>query len=275
MKNIMIRLTTATCLLLSATFVHSVLINWGAGKNPLLDQVGFPLEKGSHVQLIWDRDQDGMDFPDEEGFPTGGDELLAISFIGNGSFIQGTFSENTHTGTVTIGDLIYVRAWNGRNPGQATRYGNSLRLWTIDSDLNFTLDVTRESRWGTHSEWAKIPDSGLLTQTYAYALYQNYPNPFGRKTMIVFTIPGKLIYSLGEKGTRKTVASEKREMSLRIYDSSGRLVVLLEDGKKDSGVYRVEWNGLDHAGREVSNGIYFYSLSVGEERDIRKMILVR
>lgn len=272
-------LLPATCFLLTAPAVHGVLINWGAGVNPIFNVDGAPLADGSFVQLIWDRDLDGIDPPDSDGLPADGDELLSSSFIGHGSFFPGTFSENTETGDVTVGSVVYVRAWNGETPGEATYYGDTQghtpSLWTIDSDLDYTLDATFNSSWGMQTGWTGVEESNLFTHTYAYALFQNYPNPFGRTTKILFTVPGTLTYRLGENGERKTVSAEKKKVSIRVYDVAGRLVKRLVDERKDPGVYRIEWKGRDHGERTVASGVYFYSLVVGKETSVRKMVLMK
>jgi hypothetical protein len=269
----------ALCILFSATGASGVLINWGAADNPILDAVGNPLPDGYLVQLIWDRDQDGIDPPDLNGDPSDGDQLLGISDIGHGAFYPGTFSENTSSGEVTIGDIVYVRAWNGTNPQDATHYGDTQNhnpsVWTIDSDLDFTLDATLNSSWGTQYGWTGVEEAELLTQTYAYALFQNYPNPFTKSTNIVFTVPGTRTYSIGENGEKNTVSAEKKRVNLRVYDVTGRLVKRIIDGERDAGYYNIGWSGRDKRGREVSSGIYFYSLRVGDNSSVRKMVLMK
>jgi hypothetical protein len=269
----------AACLLLTATGASGVLINWGAADNPILDAVGNPLPDGYLVQLIWDRDQDGIDAPDLNGDPSDGDQLLGLSTIGHGAFYPGTFSENTSTGTVTVGDDLYVRAWNGTDPQNATHYGDTQNhtpsLWTVDSNLDFTLDATLNSSWGTQTGWTGVEEADLVTQIYSYALFQNYPNPFGKSTNIVFTVPGTRTYSIGENGERNTVSAEKKKVNLRVYDVTGRLVKRIIDGERNAGYYSIEWSGRDHHGREVSSGIYFYSLRVGENSSVRKMVLMK
>ena len=91
----------------------------------------------------------------------------------------------------------------------------------------------------------------------ASALAQNYPNPFNPATTIAF--------SLKAAGP----------VSLRIYDPAGRLIRTLVDGSRTAGNHEVSWNGLDDAGRQVTSGVYFYSLAAGDFVKTRKMILLR
>jgi hypothetical protein len=266
-------------LLFSASHGYGVQINWGAGEKSIMELDGSPLNDGSHVQLIWDRNQDGINPPDLDGLPTDGDELIANSIIGKGSFIPGTFSENTFTGTVSIGDVIYVRAWNGPSPSASTHYGDTRfhtpNLWTIDSDLDFTLDATKNSGWKTQLGWTGISESEYLTQTFLFSLSQSYPNPFKGKMVVSFTVPGTLTYSSKEENGRFEATAEKNPVRLKIYDVTGRLVKTLIDGSRAPGHYRVEWEGKDNKDELVSSGIYFYSLHAGEKKAIGKLVLLR
>ena len=270
---------TATCLLLSASISHSVQINWGAGNYPILDEMGNPLEDGDLAQLIWDQDRDGIDPPGTDGLPSDGDVLIDISSIGNGSFAPGSFSENTYTGMVSPGDVLYVRAWNGSSPSVANYFGDTRdhipTLWTIDSNLDFTLDATQNSSWNTTSGWTGVSESTLFNQTYAFSLHQNYPNPFVQTTKIIFTVPGTVTYTLGEGNERKIVSADQNTVNLKVYDVTGRLVKTLLKGSQKAGYYRMEWGGRDNGGRQVASGVYFYSLVVGEKRAVQKLVLMR
>jgi hypothetical protein len=88
-------------------------------------------------------------------------------------------------------------------------------------------------------------------------LHQNYPNPFNPSTRIEFYLPARA------------------EVSLDIYDISGRLIIRLVDGVKESGNNSVIWDGSNDKGIPVSSGTYFYKLTVGKESISKKMIVLR
>ncbi len=90
-----------------------------------------------------------------------------------------------------------------------------------------------------------------------FALSQNLPNPFNATT----TIP----YSLDTDG----------QVSLTVYDSSGRKIATLEDSYKQAGVYSVVWNGMDNAGLQTASGIYFCRLMQGEREMTTRMLFVK
>ena len=90
------------------------------------------------------------------------------------------------------------------------------------------------------------------------ALYQNYPNPFNPSTTINYQLP---------------LASS---VELAIYDLQGRKVrELVSAQRQTAGMQRVEWDGLNDFGVEVTSGIYFYKLVAGGEIHTRKLILTR
>jgi len=98
--------------------------------------------------------------------------------------------------------------------------------------------------------WAgPFPDS--------YPLLTNYPNPFKPRTVIEYSLP------------------KAAEVSLRVYDSCGRLVRVLEEGGKEEGWHSVVWDGLDLDGREVGSGVYIYMLRVGDLVRVGRMTILR
>ena len=91
----------------------------------------------------------------------------------------------------------------------------------------------------------------------ATALHQNYPNPFNGHTTISYSL-------------------EKPEhVSVRIYDTAGRLVRTIENRDRPAGSYQVVWNGRDDASRPVASGIYFMKMNAGAYGQSRKIVYLR
>jgi hypothetical protein len=268
--------------LLPASYSYSVWINWGVGQNPIFGAEGASgevLQDGSIVQLIWDRDRDGIDPPGYECLPSAGDSLIATSTIGHGSFLPGSFSENTHATMLASGDWVYVRAWNGTTHSEVTHFGDTRfhipSLWAISSDFSVRLDATQNANWGTQIEWTFTPESDILTQTYKFGLFQNYPNPFRQLTTLSFTIPGSLTYTLGEFGGSVAMATERNRVNLSVYNMSGTLVKSLMDGNHEPGYYRIKWEGRDNQEQDIPPGNYHYILKVDEKTALKKTVLMR
>jgi len=86
------------------------------------------------------------------------------------------------------------------------------------------------------------------------------PNPFRSHTEIAYEIPLELA------GARVT---------LKIFDSSGRLVRTLVDGVRPPARHSASWDGTDSHGRPVASGVYFCRIVVGENEARRKVMLLR
>ena len=112
-----------------------------------------------------------------------------------------------------------------------------------DSDADFSKGTSTDG-----------PDSPSIKDFY---LAQNVPNPFNPVTTVRFGLP---------------VSSA---VSLRIYDTAGRLVRMLIDDYREAGHYEIAWDGLDGSGRPVASGVYFYRLASGTFIEDRKMVLLR
>ncbi|MCK4409173.1 MAG: hypothetical protein KAW67_03765 [Candidatus Eisenbacteria sp.] len=65
------------------------------------------------------------------------------------------------------------------------------------------------------------------------------------------------------------------DVSLVVYDASGRLVRTLVDDSWRVGVARERWDGRDDAGRSVAAGVYLCKALAGERREIAKLVLLR
>ena len=88
-------------------------------------------------------------------------------------------------------------------------------------------------------------------------LKQNYPNPFNPSTTIVFYLP------------------ERTDVSLNVYDVSGRLIRALESGALGAGWHSAAWDGTSASGKVAVSGTYFYRLKTGKQTVTCKMVLLR
>ena len=62
---------------------------------------------------------------------------------------------------------------------------------------------------------------------------------------------------------------------LSIYNIKGQEVVTITDSQMLPGKHTLTWSGKDSNGREVSSGMYFYKLTVGNINYQKKLILLR
>lgn len=85
-----------------------------------------------------------------------------------------------------------------------------------------------------------------------FDLSQNYPNPFNPVTKISYEIP------------------EDLNISMKVYDLTGREVAELVNGNKTAGYHVAEFNGTN-----ISSGIYFVRLIAGNYSSIKKISLIK
>lgn len=114
---------------------------------------------------------------------------------------------------------------------------------------------------GNESEFT-APETVTATEPVVaprrFALHANVPNPFNPSTEIRYEVP-----------------ADAGHISLRIYDTAGRLVRTLIDGTVDAGRRTVDWEGRTNEGEAVASGVYFYRLEGSGFAQTRKMTLVK
>jgi hypothetical protein len=85
----------------------------------------------------------------------------------------------------------------------------------------------------------------------SYELRQNYPNPFNPRTIIEYSV------------------SKTTIVLLRVFNRLGQVVTTLTEGKRDPGIYRVEWNpGLP-------SGVYFCRFETPDFVETKAMLLLK
>jgi hypothetical protein len=91
----------------------------------------------------------------------------------------------------------------------------------------------------------------------ALVLSQNSPNPFSKWTDIEYQL------------------SARADISIKVYDLTGRSVKTLADGRLEPGCHRARWLGDDEEGKQVSGGVYFVRLRQGGQDLTRRAVLLR
>ncbi|MDQ7798711.1 MAG: T9SS type A sorting domain-containing protein [Candidatus Edwardsbacteria bacterium] len=124
--------------------------------------------------------------------------------------------------------------------------------------LSRTEFIARSLRWFGITAFYKVdgePEALVFGKTAI--LNQARPNPFTSNTSISYALP-----------TASRVA-------LRVYNIVGQEIATLCDEEQAAGMHEVSWNGLDRSGRKVSNGVYLYRLTTGNQSLTKKMVKVK
>jgi photosystem II stability/assembly factor-like uncharacterized protein len=88
----------------------------------------------------------------------------------------------------------------------------------------------------------------------SYSLSQNYPNPFNPSTRINYEL------------------RNSNYVTLKVFNLLGKEVAQLINEKQNAGSYAVDFNSTEF---NLPSGIYFYTLSAGEFKETRKMVLIK
>lgn len=92
----------------------------------------------------------------------------------------------------------------------------------------------------------------MSTTKDEFNLIQNYPNPFNPETKINYSLP------------------QYSHVSIKVYDSIGRLVQILVNKYQNMGSYSIIFDGS-----ELSSGVYFYRIETDDYSSAKKMVLLK
>jgi hypothetical protein len=105
-------------------------------------------------------------------------------------------------------------------------------------------------------------DSGVNVEADlpdAFALSNNFPNPFNPTTTIEYAIP----------------ADGAGHVELVVYNENGQKVRTLVSEIQEAGYYNVVWDGRNDSGEMVSSGLYMYRIVSGSFNQIEKMTFIK
>ncbi len=102
-----------------------------------------------------------------------------------------------------------------------------------------------------------VQDSEAEVTSSHFELAQNYPNPFNPETTIRYMLP------------------EASKVKLAIYNQLGQRIITLVDQEQQPGIYSVQWDGKNEAGRDAASGLYLYQLKTKEFTRVQKLALIR
>jgi hypothetical protein len=161
------------------------------------------------------------------------------------NFTLSRFRTQEIPGTYLPGDYLYC-AFIGMNPVVwDSAYFSFTKLVTgADGPLCYNTTCTGDPFPGEVQEAASLPVAcGMVTAS---------PNPFNPTTAISFQL------------------SALSHVSLKVYDTSGRLVATLVDGMREAGTHEATFDG-----RNLSSGLYLAHLQAGDFATTQKLVLLK
>jgi len=210
-----------------------------------------------------------------------GDQLHGVAVFDDGTASTSSDGGATWSAGSTVGasltSVAFVPAtafvWVS---GPFTPYSSSDtgRSWTpettypFDGSIDHVSVIDESHAWGATSFGQILsyisggpsgPGGPTGGDSTAYALFQNFPNPFNSSTVISYQLP------------------LSSNVTLSVYDLLGRRVATLATGTEQSGPVRVVWSPRDNA-----SGVYFVRLeavpldgSRGKFTQTRKLLYLK
>lgn len=128
---------------------------------------------------------------------------------------------------------------------------NQIVVRAVDQAFRFT-EVVVEVQGVDCTTSAPVPDSRH------FQAYPCYPNPANPSTSVAFNLP------------------ETQRVDVSIYDASGHVVRhVARDAVFPSGHNAVSWNGRDDRGHMVASGVYFCQIRAGEDRAVKRVLMLK
>lgn len=147
-----------------------------------------------------------------------------------------SYSLNAYIGMSDV--RVRLRAGTGTGP-------EHYLYWYVDNvEVFYTKDAT-----GIEGDLPAIGGKA--------ALHDASPNPFNPRTRVSFTL------------------AETADVSLRIFDVSGRLVRTLLDGRELAGDHSVSFDGRDNKGAALPSGVYTARLVTGETVQTTRLLMLK
>lgn len=143
------------------------------------------------------------------------------------------------------------------NPNSTEAKAIKAQIVTISQLYGVISEFTSFSGGTVGIEEEEIVNSEKELQVNSFEIIGNYPNPFNPTTTIRFQVNDNIF----------------ENASIRVYNAIGQLICVLHIEIRGAGTYEVSWNGTDSFGNPVASGVYLYSLSLGNNVIVKKMIL--
>jgi hypothetical protein len=154
--------------------------------------------------------------------------------------------------TANLGAMTLQSVMTTYNPSDL--HGTTSHLST--AQIGFIADYIKQLQWPDSTGTAV--DAPAAGPRAGAGMEAAFPNPFGERTSLRFSLEGNVKRALVE-----------------VYDVRGRRVRTLLDRPMTRGTHLVGWDSRDESGARVAAGVYFARCTVdGRELEGRKMTVL-
>ncbi len=157
----------------------------------------------------------------------------------NASFIEGTNTSTQHT---------YQFADSEFEPNSTYYYW--VESTELDNSSSFYGPVSVTTGGGGQDVTPPIIEGRT-------GIVNVFPNPFSPNTAIAYQL------------------KNAEDVTIGIYNQKGQLIRTLVKATKESGSYRINWDGKDNNGNNCATGIYLARMQAGSANSFYKMTLIK
>ncbi len=226
----------------NGSYIHGIAINPDDANEVLVVLANY------NVKSLWYTSDGGSSWSDVEGnfteasvrsatiFPTTGNNkvyLIATSV--------GVYSASQMNGTSTV--------WTQE---ASTVMGKVVVEYITSRKSDGTVVAATHGRGAFVGKYTPTGIENVNSIPNDFKLEQNYPNPFNPTTVISYQL------------------SAVSDVKLKVFDTLGKQVATLVDGKMEAGNHKVEFNAA-----KLASGVYIYKLETKNFSSAKKMILMK
>ncbi len=147
--------------------------------------------------------------------------------------------------------------------------------WPFNQNFHLIINLAIGGTWGGQQgidnsafpaqfkiDYVKVYEASQLSSNdrmlpTRYQFYQNFPNPFNPITTFRYDLP------------------EDGLVNITIYDLLGNEIKNLVKRNQLTGYKTINWDATDNQGRQISAGVYIYSIEAGNFRQTKKMVFLK
>jgi hypothetical protein len=129
--------------------------------------------------------------------------------------------------------------------------------WVLTSDEGKEYELNGSGEIAVSGDATGFTLNKVQGVPLTYSVSQNYPNPFNPKTSIRYEIPAENF------------------VTISVYNIMGQKITDLVHELRPAGYHHTTWNSTNMHGDPVSSGIYIYTVTAGNYRADKKMVLMK
>ena len=129
--------------------------------------------------------------------------------------------------------------------------------WVLTSDEGKEYELNGSGEIVVNGDVTGFTLNKVQGVPLTYSVSQNYPNPFNPETSIRYEIPAENF------------------VTISVYNIMGQKVTDLVHELRPAGYHHTTWNSTNMHGEPVASGVYIYTITAGDYRAVKKMVMMK